>query len=171
MSSMFREYKHGEAVATCHCGGEHTDSIDTAYSRGRRDVRNVKKVASTGSSLRKRVTTWLSNRRHIACGIDCPTIIIKYNIQSGVQGQEHPNPGQRYKDILQKSLPPIRRGLKHYDSSGLPGTIDVYSKSEQALQRERKRCLLGNYTDKTVPNTDPNEFVEFGFPTITTGKS
>ena len=129
---------------------EHTDSIDTAYNRGllaRVAARNVKKksVSTRARNHWKRVTTWLSkasrsrsldsNVQHSPSGIPSITVYKK-------QGTPTPD-----RNISEQSEPPtsrlIRRGLKHYDSSGLPGTMDVYSKSELRSRRGPKMLSAG----------------------------
>ena len=156
---------------------EHTDSIDTAYSRGlleRVAARNVKKKSAStkGLSLRKRVTTWLSNRRHIRLR-DSTVQPSSSNTTSKAVYKAKSTP-TLVKDTKGHTEEPtsrlIRRGLKHYDSSGLPGTIDVYSKSEQALQRERKTLLLGNYTAQDGTEHGPERIRGVRLLTITTSK-
>lgn len=157
---------------------EHTDSIDTVYSRGlleRVAARNAKKKSAStkGLSLRKRVTTWLSNRRHIRLR-DSTVQPSSSNTTSKAVYKAKSTP-TLVKDTKGRTEEPtsrlIRRGLKHYDSSGLPGTIDVYSKSEQALQRERKTLSAGELyrTRRYRTRTRTNSWSS-GSPTITTSK-
>ena len=129
---------------------EHTDSIDTAYNRGllaRVNARSVKKAsASTKAPSRwKRVTTWLSSRGTTASR-DTRVQPLLSSTTSTTEHKTNTCPTQEPPTKEPDGSPSyrlIRRGLKHYDSSGLPGTINVYSKSELRLRREKKTLSVG----------------------------
>jgi|SaaInlV_150m_DNA_3_1039698.scaffolds.fasta_scaffold00167_2 hypothetical protein len=128
----------------------HTDSIDTAYNRGlleRVAARSAKKRSeyTKAPNRWKRATTWLLNRgvrssrgTHVQ-PLSSDTLSIVEPNETTCQTQEsltmEPDDSPSYRLI--------RRGLKHYDSSGLPGTMDVYSKSELRLRREKKTLSVG----------------------------
>ena len=128
----------------------HTDSIDTAYSRGlleRVNARSAKnQSASTkGPSRWKRVTTWLSSRG-TTTSRDTRVQPLSSDTTSATEHKTSTCPTQEPPTKAPSDTPSyrlIRRGLKHYDSSGLPGTINVYSKSELRLRREKKTLSVG----------------------------
>lgn len=128
----------------------HTDSIDTAYNRGlleRVAARSAKKRSESTKvrSRWKRATTWLSNRGARSSpgtavqplSSDTSSIVEPNETTCQTQESLTREPGDSPSYRL------IRRGLKHYDSSGLPGTMDVYSKSELHLRREKKTLSVG----------------------------
>ena len=73
--------------------------------------------------------------------------------------EEHPNPNEEYSEHIEEpSSRLIRRGLKHCDSSGLPGTTDAYSKSELRLRRGKKTLSAGElYHTRQIPTQMPTE--------------
>jgi len=128
----------------------HTDSIDTAYSRGllaRVNARSAKKasVSTKARNRWKRVTTWLSKVRR-SRSRDTTVQPLSSATVSEAEHKKTTIPTQE-KVILEPCDMPtsrlIRKELKHLDCSELPGITNVYSKSEPPSPQERTTLSVG----------------------------
>lgn len=161
-----------EAVATCHCDagthGFHRHCLQPWLARARSCPQCQKKVGIYQGTQPAQAGDYMAieSSSHSLAGFNCPTIIIKYNIQSGKQGQEHPNPGQRYEGTYRRAYLPFNsEGIETLRLLRLAWDNRCIFKVGTSLTTGEENVVCwGIIPHKTVPNTDPNEFVEFGFP-------
>jgi hypothetical protein len=144
---------------------EPTLSTNTVYNHGLQERVPVQYVVKPSVSTKarnrwKKVTTWLSKRapfRSRASRVRQSSSRTIYKTES-----KEKNTPTQMKNISEHIEEPssrlIRRGLKHYDSSGLPGTTDAYSKSELRLRRGRKTLSAGElYHTRQILTQMPTE--------------
>ena len=136
-----------------------TLSTNTVYNHGSQERVPVQSVAKQSVSTKarnpwKKVTTWLSKRALFRSRASRARQSLSRTIYK-TESKEKNTPTQT-KNISEHIEEPssrlIRRGLKHYDSSGLPGTTDAYSKSELRLRRVKKTLSAGElYHTRQIP--------------------
>ena len=167
----------GEAVATCHCDvgthAFHPHCIKPWLSRARNcPVCQKKRSESTKARSRwKLATTWLLKRgrfrsrdtpaRPLSSDTISNTVSKKARIHSPVKTISEPleTPTSRL----------IRRELKHFDSSGLPGRTDASSRSAPRSPQDRTTLSAGELSP-TRPFQIPTQTRRWNShsPTITT---
>jgi deltex-like protein len=162
----------GEAVATCNCDAGthafHKHCLQPWLARARSCPVCSKTVGIYQGTqpLEKGDYMAIETRPFSLAGFTCPTIVITYNIQNGIQGEEHPNPNEEY-------FGTHRRAFLPFNSEGIEtlrllriawDNRCIFKVGTSLTSGEENVVCWGIIPHKTNPNTDANRAVNFGFP-------
>lgn len=108
----------------------------------------------------------ISTRACSLAGFQCPTIIITYHIADGIQGQEHPNPGEEYYGTVRRAYLPFNNdGCETLRLLRVAWENRCIFKVGTSLTTGEDNVVCwGIIPHKTVPNTNASQPVEFGYP-------
>jgi len=110
----------------------------------------------------------VETRAFSLAGFTCPTLIIRYNICSGIQNTTHPEPGEEYFGTVRHAYLPFNsEGIETLRLLRVAWENKCIFKVGTSLTTGEKNVVCwGIIPHKTVPNSDPNTSMEFGFPDV-----
>lgn len=164
----------GQAVATCHCNagthGFHRHCLQPWLARARNCPVCQKSVGiyQGNQPLEEGDYMAIQTRPFSLAGFTCPTIVIRYNIHSGIQGEDHPNPGEEYFGAIRTAYLPFNsEGIETLRLLRIAWDNRCIFKVGTSLTTGQDNVVCwGIIPHKTVPNTDPNTSMEFAFPDL-----
>ena len=162
----------GEAVATCHCDvgthAFHPHCIKPWLSRARNCPVCQKTVGIYQGTQPLEAGDYMAieTRAFSLAGYTCPTIIIRYNIQHGIQKSTHPQPGEDYFGTIRNAYLPFNsEGIETLRLLRVAWENGCIFKVGTSLTSGQDNVVCwGIIPHKTIPNTDPNTPMEFAFP-------
>jgi deltex-like protein len=103
---------------------------------------------------------------HKLAGYSCPTLVIRYNIRDGTQGEHMPNPGAPYKGTNRHAFLPFNsEGIETLRLLRLAWDNKCIFKVGTSLTSGEENVVCwGIVPHKTDSNPDEQTAVQFGFP-------
>mgnify|MGYP001437563472 CR=1 FL=1 len=162
----------GEAVATCHCDaqthGFHRHCLQPWLARARKCPVCQKNVGIFQGTQPLEAGDYMAIESvpFSLAGFKCPTILIRYVIQDGIQKEEHPNPGREYWGTARQCFLPFNsEGIETLRLLRIAWENKCIFKVGTSLTTGVENTVCwGTIPHKTNANTDVNKCPEFGFP-------
>jgi len=165
----------GEAVATCHCDagthGFHRHCLQPWLARARSCPQCQKKVGIYQGTQPLETGDYMAVESvpFALAGFQCPTLTIRYSIHNGIQKAGHPNPGQEYFGTIRTAYLPFNsEGIETLRLLRIAWDNGCIFKVGTSLTTGAEDVVCwGIIPHKTVPNSDINQHIEYGFPDAT----
>ena len=162
----------GQAVATCHCDanthGFHRHCLQPWLARERSCPVCQKTVGIYQGTQPLEAGDYMAVESvpFSLAGFQCPTLVIQYSIQNGIQGGEHPKPGQGYFGTIRTAYLPFNsEGIETLRLLRIAWDNKCIFKVGTSLTTGAEDVVCwGIIPHKTEPNSDINANIEYGFP-------
>jgi len=168
-SICLNKVNDGDAVMTCACQGGHgfhKNCLSQWLPQARNCPYCQAQVGIFQGNQPKDGYMGIETRGFSLAGFNCATIIITYNLEDGIQSNNHPEPGKAYTGTYRKAFLPFNsegletlRLLKIAWDNG-----NIFHIGESLTTGRKNTVCWGTIPHKTMPNTDINQYIEFGFP-------
>lgn len=160
----------GEAVVTCNCQsgthGFHKHCLAQWLPRARNCPHCQAQVGIYQGTQPKNGYMAIETKGFKLAGFDCATLVITYNIEDGIQEEEHPEPGEYYEGTYRRAFLPFNsEGLETLRLLKLAfDNRNIFRVGQSLTTGQNNVTCWSTIPHKTVANADINNYIEFGFP-------